>query len=229
VITPIVLGVAIGALASGEVGSAARRIETGAASFREGFISPWLGAFPIATGLFALALFAFLAAVYLAHAATDDELREAFRRRALGAAAAVFVLALVALIAGFREAPRIARGAAGSVWSLPLHLLTGIAAVVAIVALVKRSYDVARLAAAAQVSFILWGWVLSQYPFIVPDTETIRDSAAPRETLTLLFIGLAVGTLILAPALRYLYGIFTTRADVIPTGNRAQRRRRAKS
>jgi len=229
VITPIVLGVAIGALASGEVGSAARRIETGAASFREGFISPWLGAFPIATGLFALALFAFLAAVYLAHAATDDELREAFRRRALGAAAAVFVLALVALIAGFREAPRIARGVAGSVWSLPLHLLTGIAAVVAIVALVKRSYDVARLAAAAQVSFILWGWVLSQYPFIVPDTETIRDSAAPRETLTLLFIGLAVGTLILAPALRYLYGIFTTRADVIPTGNRAQRRRRAKS
>jgi cytochrome d ubiquinol oxidase subunit II len=230
VITPIVLGISIGALASGAVGATAQRIDAGSISFRAGFVSPWLGAFPIATGLFALALFAFLAAVYLAHGATNDaELRETFRRRALGAAVAVFVLAVAALVAAYREAPRIARGVAASAWAVPLHVLTGIAAIIAIAALIKRSYGLARLAAAAQVTFILWGWVLSQYPFIVPDTQTIRDSAAPRETLTLLFIGLAVGTLILAPALRYLYGIFTAKAEVIPTGNRAQRRRRAKS
>jgi cytochrome bd-type quinol oxidase subunit 2 len=70
--------------------------------------------------------------------------------------------------------------------------------------------------------------VLAQYPFLVPDSETIRDSAAPRETLSLLFIGLCVGTLILAPALRYLYGIFTMKKPVVATGNRATRRRKAK-
>jgi cytochrome d ubiquinol oxidase subunit II len=198
-------------------------------SFADGFIWPWLGAFPIATGFLALALFAFLAAVYLAYAATSDGLRETFRRRALGAAVVVFVLAAAALIASYREAPRIARGVAGSPWALPLHVLTAVAAVAAIAALVKRRYGLARVAAAAQVSFILWGWVLSQYPFIVPDSETIRDSAAPRETLTLLFIGLAVGTLILAPALRYLYGLFAVNTDTAAKGTRAQRRRRAKS
>jgi cytochrome d ubiquinol oxidase subunit II len=228
VITPVVLGVAIGALATGDVGDAMTRIDAGTVSFADGFVAPWLGLFPIATGLFALALFAFLAAVYLAYGARTDELREVFRKRALGAAAAVFALALLALVVSYREAPRVARGVAGAAWAFPLHGLTAVAAVAAILALVKRAYGAARIAAAAQVTFILWGWVLSQYPFIVPDTQTIRDSAAPRETLTLLFIGLAVGTLILAPALRYLYRIFAVQPEST-SGNRAERRRRAKT
>ncbi|HEY4303669.1 MAG TPA: cytochrome d ubiquinol oxidase subunit II [Gemmatimonadaceae bacterium] len=229
VITPILLGISIGALATGEVGEAARRIDAGAIPFVEGFISPWFGIFPIATGLFALALFAFVAAVYLAHGSKTDDLREVFRRRALSAAIAVFVLAAIALVAAYREAPHVAHGVAGSAWALPLHVLTGIAAVGAIMALVKRSYGLARIAAAAQVTFILWGWVLSQYPYIVPDTSTIRDSAAPPETLTLLLIGLTGGTLILAPALRYLYGIFTVKPPIARRGTRAERRRKAKS
>jgi cytochrome d ubiquinol oxidase subunit II len=77
-----------------------------------------------------------------------------------------------------------------------------------------------------QVTCILWGWVLSQYPFIVPETVSIRDGAAPRETLSLLFIGLAVGTLVLAPSLRYLFRLFAT--PVAPEGKRAVRRRREK-
>ena len=44
-------------------------------------------------GALALAMFAFLAAVYLALATDDAALREDFRRRALGAAAAMFVAA----------------------------------------------------------------------------------------------------------------------------------------
>ena len=228
VVTPVVLGISIGALATGDVGAAAERIEKGGVSFADGFVKPWLGVFPVATGLFALALFAFLAAVYLAYGAKTDDLREAFRKRALGAAVAVAVLAALALFTSYREAPRVAGGVTGSAWALPLHVLTAIAAIGAIVALVKRSYGAARVTAAAQVTFILWGWVLSQYPFVVPDTLTIRDSVAPRATLTLLFIGLAVGTLILAPALRYLYGIFAVQPEEVAGRNRGERRRKAK-
>jgi cytochrome d ubiquinol oxidase subunit II len=227
VVTPFTLGVTIGALASGEVGAAARAVEAGPVAFRQAFVEPWLGLFPITTGLLALVLFAFLAAVYLAYGAKDDELREIFRRRALASAGVVLLVALAALVLSYRAAPRIAQGVVGSSWALPLHVVTGIAAVIAIVALVKRRYGAARIAAALQVTFILWGWVLSQYPFIVPETSTIRDSAAPRETLSLLFIGLAVGTLLLAPSLRYLFRLFAT--PVAPEGNRAQRRRREKS
>jgi cytochrome d ubiquinol oxidase subunit II len=60
-VTPILLGIIIGAVASGDVGAAARRI--GAAPFTQVFVSPWLAPFPIVVGVFALALFAFLAAV----------------------------------------------------------------------------------------------------------------------------------------------------------------------
>lgn len=230
VVTPLVLGMAIGALATGRVGAAARQVESGAFGFGDVFIAPWLSFFPFATGVFALTLFVFLAAVYLAYGAQHDVLRETFRRRALASAALVFVLALTTLALSYREAPRVARGVAGSMWALPLHVLTGVAAVLAIIALVKRNYVAARVAAAAQVTFILWGWVLSQYPFVVPETSTIRDSAAPRETLSLLFIGLAIGTLILVPALRYLFRLFSSpEPPTAATSNRAQRRRRPKS
>lgn len=229
VVTPVILGVVIGALATGDVGAAARQVAAGSFSFSQVFVASWVGAFPITIGLFALALFAFLAAVYLAYGARDPDLQDVFRRRALGAAIAVFILAAAGLFVSHAEAPRVARGVAGSPWSLPLHVLTAIVAIGAMVALVRRSYGLARIAAAAQVTFILWGWALSQYPYIVPDTATIRDSAAPRPTLVLLFLGLCIGTLILFPALRYLFRLFAAEGATTPAGNRAERRRRARS
>lgn len=205
-ITPIVLGTMIGAVASGEVGRVSAGV--GRRAFVETFVAPWLAPFPVVVGLFALVLFVYLAAVYLAYAAREAALRDDFRLRALAAAAATFILAAIALVLSRTEAPRIVESVAGSAIAIPLQLATAIAAVTAISALWRRRYGVARIAAAAQVTFIFWGWVWSQYPFIVPTTLTIHDAAAPRETLVLLLVGLIVGTAILLPALRYLFGIF---------------------
>ena len=63
-IAPVLLGTMVGALASG-------RIRVGAASSTSGFFTPWLAPFPLAVGLFALALFAFLAATYLTVETSD--------------------------------------------------------------------------------------------------------------------------------------------------------------
>src|SRR3569832_95087 len=72
VITPILLGDIIGAVASGSVGRAARLVEQGTgATFVDVFVMPWFSAFAIVTGLLALTLFCFLAAVYLAYAARE--------------------------------------------------------------------------------------------------------------------------------------------------------------
>ena len=207
-VTPIVLGIIVGALAAGDVGAAARRLHTAGFTFTDIFVASWLGVFPILVGAFALALFSFLAAVYLAYGARDDAVRDDFRLRALGAAVAVLVLAATALLVGHRAAPGMAQALVGAVWAMPLHLLTAVAAIVAFAALATRRYAIARAAAAAQVSLILWGWALAQYPFIIPDTLTIDDAAAPRATLVLLLIGLAGGTLVLVPALRYLFALF---------------------
>lgn len=213
--TPVVLGMIIGAIGSGDVGAASGRV--GAASFADVFISPWFAPFPIAVGLFALALFAFLAAVYLTIEAKDDTaLREDFRARALIAAFVVAVLAAAALLISRTAAPRVMAGVVGGSWSWLLHLCTATAAITAIVALWRRMYRLARLAAAAQVSLILWGWALSQYPFIIPMTLSIRRAAAPEATLVLLLVGLCGGALVLIPSLRYLMRTFAGRASEAP-------------
>jgi cytochrome bd ubiquinol oxidase subunit II len=100
------------------------------------------------------------------------------------------------------------RGLTATPWALPLHMATAAAAVAAIGALWTRHYGLARLAAAAQVSLILWGWALAQYPYLVPPTLTIADAAAPGATLTLVLWALAGGALVLFPSLLYLFRIF---------------------
>ena len=209
-IPPVLLGVVIGALATGDVGEAAARVATG--SFYDVYVAPWLAPFPITVGLMALALFAFLAAVYLTVEASDEPVGEDFRRRAMAAGAVVFVLAFGALALAQREVPQIRTGLTTAPWGLALHALTGAAAITALVSLWRRKYRVARLSAAAQVSLILWGWALAQYPFVIPPTLTIRQAAAPGVTLKLLLVGLAIGSAVLIPSLVYLLRTFARRA-----------------
>jgi hypothetical protein len=48
------------------------------------------------------------------------------------------------------------------------------------------------------VSLILWGWLLAQYPYVIPPALTIREAAAPAVTLAPAHdIGLAAGAAIL--------------------------------
>ena len=207
VITPLLLGTIIGSVATGAVADATDKIG-GAGSFTEVFVAPWAGPFPAAIGLFALALFAFLAATYLTLDAPDEELREDFRTRALAGAGAVFVCAALALLLAHSAAPRVAIGVVGA---LLIQASTATAAITAIAALWLRHYRLARIAAAAQVSLILWGWLIAQYPYLIPPVLTIRDAAAPAVTLRLLAVGLAAGAVILLPSLQYLLRTFKTK------------------
>jgi cytochrome d ubiquinol oxidase subunit II len=217
-ITPLLLGVIVGAIASGNVGDAAARIPVNAhdapgagsiaVSFADLYVAPWLAPFPLAVGALALALFAFLAAVYLILATDDEGLREDFRQRALVAAGVVFVVAFLALAVAHLDAPAMGRGLVGSGEAIAFHVATGAAAVSAIWALWSRHYQLARLAAAAQVSLVLWGWALVQYPLLVPPSGSISALAAPAVTLRLLLIALACGSVILLPSLVYLFRTF---------------------
>ncbi len=211
--TPVLLGVIVGAIASGAVGEATSAIPasprgwTGQASFVAVFVAPWLSPFPLAMGVLALAMFAFLAAVYLALAATAESLREDFRRRALAASAAMFVAAFGGLGVAHMREPEVSRELTAG-FALYFQVATGVAAMAAIWALWARRWALARVAAAGQVSLILWGWVVVQYPYVIPPSQTLRAAAAPRITLVLLLYGLVGGSLILIPSLIYLYRTF---------------------
>ncbi|HEX4628716.1 MAG TPA: cytochrome d ubiquinol oxidase subunit II, partial [Gemmatimonadales bacterium] len=136
-----------------------------------------------------------------------------FRRRALASGGALFLAAALALVLSRGYAPLVPAALIFAGWALPLHLVTGAAAITALWALWYRRWRVARFAAAAQVSLILWGWALSQYPYVVPSDLTITAAAAPAVTLRLALGALAVGTAVLAPSLYYLFRIFKKSHD----------------
>ena len=203
VVTPVLLGICMGAVASGRVGGPLE------GSFVERFVDPWLNPFSVGVGILTLTLFAFLAAVFLTMESHDAELCEDFRRKALGAGIAVFLAAgLVLLLSIGGEAPLMFEGLLASPQAVPLHLATGAAAAGVLAALWYRRYRVARLIAGAQVSFIFWGWALAQYPYVLPPDFTIESTAAPAVTLRLVAIALAVGSVVLAPSLIYLFRVF---------------------
>lgn len=205
IITPILLGTILGAIASGTI-----RVENG--SVTSGFFNSWLAPFPFAVGFFALALFAFLAAVYLTLETRDRELQEAFRRRALVSGAIVGLLALAVFVLARTGAPTVRAGISRSWWALILHICTGLFATSAFYFLWTRHYGLARLCAAAQVTLILLGWAFAQYPHIVEPDLTIASAAGPAATLELLLAALVAGVVLLFPSYYYLFRIFKSRA-----------------
>jgi cytochrome bd ubiquinol oxidase subunit II len=121
---------------------------------------------------------------------------------------AVFVLAATVLLLAV---PEVRSALLASAWALPLHGATGASALAAFAFLWLERYHLARLAAASQVVFILWGWALTQYPFAIRPHLTLVDAAAPANVQILLLQVLGVGAVVLLPSLLYLFGIFGPR------------------
>jgi cytochrome d ubiquinol oxidase subunit II len=70
-------------------------------SVTTGFFAGWLAPFAFACGLFALALFAFLAAAYMTvDTQSEPDLQDGFRIRAIWAQLALILLASTSLIQG---------------------------------------------------------------------------------------------------------------------------------
>lgn len=200
-ITPVLLGIVVGAISNGD-------LKTAGDDFVSVYIASWFQPFPIAVGFFALILFAYLAAVYLTSDTTDAELQDDFRKRAMVASLGSALMAAVVFFLSKTEAPGI--------WAdlsrvFILHIATAAVAVCALVCLALRKYGLARIFAAAQVAFILWGWAFGQYPYLVRPDWTIANSAANPKTLELVVVALFAGAILLFPSFYYLLRIFKLR------------------
>lgn len=211
-VTPLLLGMILGAIAAGTVTG-----EVGSASV---FFTSWLGLFPLSVGLYALVMFAFLAAVYLTVEAEEEDLREDFRRRALVSGVFLGVMAAVVLGAAGLRVPEILEDLTRTPWSWALHLLTAATAVWTLFALWSRRYRQARLGAVLQVSLIIWGWAFSQFPHLIKPDLTLWGAAAPPITLKLLLGALAAGAVLLVPSFIYLFRVFGKVRRPVITGVR---------
>jgi cytochrome d ubiquinol oxidase subunit II len=216
-LAPFCQGVTLGALATGKI-----RVENG--QVMTGFLAGWLTPFALACGVFALALFAFLAAAYLTlDTKAQPDLQNDFRRRALWTELALAPIALAVFLTSKTGAPAMYAGLTR--WWAPLLLAwTSLFAVAALLALWRRWFSTARIAAIGQVTIILAGWSLAQYPNLVTPDLTVSNSAAPEVTLRPLLLALGAGAIVLLPSLAFLFHIFkgsensNTNHEAAPTG-----------
>lgn len=204
VVSPLLLGMVVGATASG-------RVEVAGGAVSGGYLAPWLAPFPVATGLFTLALAAYLAATYLtseADPAANPALADDFRRRALLAGGAVAVLGAATLLLALSGAPRIADRLLHRPWAWGIELAATACAGLGLWALWRRRFRLARLLAPAQVGLVLVGWAAAQYPYLLVDDLTLASAAADPRTLRILLWLLAAGLPILGPSLYLLFRVF---------------------
>jgi NADH dehydrogenase len=199
-ITPLLLGVTVGAIASGTIPESPRQLSD--------FVTPWLSPFCISLGIFTVVIFAYLSATYAALEIEDTGLREDFRARAIGSAIATGLMAGVVLLVSINGAAQIWQGLTHRVWSWALIWATTLLALAALYALLTRRYKIARFCAAGEVTLILWGWAFAQFPYLVMPNLTIYAASAPPITIKLLAGALLAGSLLLLPSYKYLLDVF---------------------
>jgi cytochrome d ubiquinol oxidase subunit II len=197
VLTPFFMGTVVGAIADGNVPP-------------EGYgdaFSSWLQPLPLLTGAIFVAAGAYLAAVFLtadARRLGEADMERYFSRRALAAALAAGALALVGVLVLEAEEPYVYDGLTGD--ALPLLIASGLCGLGALALLVRGGTrrGLRPLAAGAFVAMI-WGWGVAQFPYLLPTSLKISQSAAPDPTLDAVLVVFAIALVVVLPALGLLY------------------------
>ncbi len=198
VITPVLLGMTLSAISAGEL-----RVQNGVIQADN---TPWLSPLALAMGGLALALCAYLAAVYLT-LESAGELREDFRRRALIAGTVVVALSVLTLPLLYFRAAHLWSGLV-SLKAAPLILVGVAAALLSGWTLLTRHYRTARIATIVQVTCLLAGWGVAQYPYLIYPDVTLTSAAAPDSTLWFILGALPFGMAVLLPSLWFLFKVF---------------------
>ncbi|HEX9482403.1 MAG TPA: cytochrome d ubiquinol oxidase subunit II [Solirubrobacteraceae bacterium] len=199
-LTPFALGAAVGAIVAG-------RVPVGNAA--GGLFSSWTGPISILVGILAVAVSAYLAAVYLAADAArarEEDLVDAFRTRALLAALVAGAVAAAGLVVLHSDAHRIYHRLLDGP-GLPAVVISVLAGVSTIGLVVDRRFELARVSAALAVAAMVAGWALAQEPYLLPPDLTLRQAAAPHETLVVVIVAIVVGGAILFPSLALLFSL----------------------
>ena len=212
VITPVMLGIVLGAVVSGALG-----LDPETGRVQTDFVSAWTRPFPLLVGLTNLSLCALVAAVYLVHdAAGDAPLQADFRRRAVISGVFTGIFALSTLAAARSGAPLLWSGLTQSAWAVPFQLLTATPAVVGLVAIVRRQDRIARLLVMAQVVAVVFGLGMALMPWILPPDLTFAQAASPPSVLWPVIAILAAGSGPLIAAFVWLYLVFKGTPDRAP-------------
>ena len=200
-ITPLFLGIVVGAISGDAV-----LVRNGVSE--NGFFHTWFQPFPLTVGVLALALFAYLSACYLTIETDDAAIQRDFRNRALFSGFVSLMAAFATYVIAGDAAQGIRDGLSRAPYFWLIEGAGALAAFVAFQALWTGQYQRARIAAAAQVGLIVFGWGVAQYPYLIRPELTIYNSSAPTNILISLEVVAGIGAVVLIPSLLVLLFIF---------------------
>jgi cytochrome bd ubiquinol oxidase subunit II len=201
-LTPFFMGAVVGAVAAGNVPG-----DGNGAPF-----SSWLQPLPLLTGAMFVASGAYLAAVLLigdAGRSGDKQLQRYFARRALAAALVAGLAAAIGLLELHAEARYIFDRLTDE--GLPLVVLSalcGLGVLAILISIVRRqapSSWLLRPLAGGAVIAVIWGWGVAQFPYLVPTSLKIAQSAAPPATLGTVIVVFIAAAIVVLPSLALLY------------------------
>ncbi len=186
-ITPFWFGDAIGALATGRYA--------------------WLSPFALSTGVFAIAVCAQIAAIFLVREVDDPALREDFRRRGILATLAVWIAGLLPAIIAFVTEPGLFRAflAPAALAAMGAAIVLGF---IVMTTLAARNSLGARLAVGCEALAILVGWFGAQAPNLIPGRYTYVQAASSDAMLVDFLIAASIGGVLLVPSLLLLFAVF---------------------
>jgi len=197
VLTPFFFGAVLGGIASG-------RVPTGNA---EGDLwTSWLNPSGIAVGALAVAVCAYLAAVYMivdARHLGDAALERYFTLRALGAGVVAGILAVVGILVLRSDATRTYDRLIDQ--ALPLVLLSAVCGIAVIVLLALGRPRGTRLLAAGTVASVIGTWGVAQWPYMLPETLTVDQAAGDSSTLVWIMVIFIVAIVLVIPSIFLLF------------------------
>ena len=197
ILVPYCMGSIAGAIASGRVPAGGKAGDPW---------SSWFNPTSVLCGVFAVAVGAYLASVYLvsdARRLDEDAMAEYFRRRGIITAIITGAVALAGIFVLHADAEYMFRGLISR--GLPLVILSALCGVGSLVLLLRKSHRGARVLAVGAVASVIWGWGVAQWPFILPESLEVSAAAAPSGTLIAIIIVACVAAVTILPALAFLF------------------------
>ena len=198
-IVPFCFGAVAGAIATGRVPAGGRAGDPWAS---------WINPTSVLGGVLAVVAVAFLAAVYLVFDAgriADAAMVEYFRRRAIISAVVAGVVALAGIAIIRADAEYLYDGLTSR--ALPLVIVSAVGGLASLGLLMREEHRFARVAAIGAVGGIVAAWGVAQWPYVIPETMTVADTAAPSGTLGATVVAFGLACLFIVPAIALLFSL----------------------
>jgi cytochrome d ubiquinol oxidase subunit II len=199
VLVPYCMGAVVGAIASG-------RVPAGGVAGDPW--SSWINPTSILGGVMAVVMAAYLASVYLvwdARRLADNEMVEYFRTRAVTMAVIAGVVAFVGIFVLHHDAPFLYQGLTSR--GLAAVAVSALCGLGSLILLARRAAHGARLLAAGAVAAIVLGWGMAQWDYVLPQTLTVPQAAAPSGTIAAILVAVGLAAALLGPSFVLLYAL----------------------